>query len=146
MRLLAVINIILIIVLFVKLNSQKKRINKLLRIDGIDVENVISKYFEKIEKLEAQNANQNIELEKINKHLNICISKVGLIRFNPYDDMGGDLCFALALLDDKNNGVVISTLHSREQSFTYSKEIKNLTSQHQITKEEQEAINKALKV
>ena len=51
------------------------------------------------------------------------IQKVGLIRYNPFDEMGGNLCFALALLDGNDNGVVLNGIHSRTGSFTYAKPI-----------------------
>lgn len=70
--------------------------------------------------------------------------KIGFIRFNPYGDAGGSISFVVALLDADNNGVVISSLHGRDGTRTYAKEIKNSVSQSQLTEEEQQAIQQAI--
>lgn len=72
------------------------------------------------------------------------IHKVGVVRFNPFKDVGGDQSFALALLDGSNSGVVISSLHSREGARIYVKPIiKNEGSGHELTTEEKDAIKLA---
>jgi len=85
---------------------------------------------------------QNKDLEKIS---NISIQKVGVIRFNPFQDTGGDQSFAIALLDKSNNGLVISSLYTREGNRIYTKPIKNGVSIYHLSNEEQEAIQKAIK-
>lgn len=72
------------------------------------------------------------------------IHKVGIVRFNPFKDVGGDQSFALALLDGSNSGVVISSLHSRDGARIYVKPIvKSEGSGHELTTEEKEAITLA---
>ena len=72
------------------------------------------------------------------------IQKIGFIRFNPFTDTGGNQSFCLALLDKQNNGIIISSLHSREQTRTYAKAIKNgKTEGLELSKEEKETLNKA---
>lgn len=71
--------------------------------------------------------------------------KISLVRFNPFEDAGGDQSFALALLDAKNNGIVISSLHSRSGTRVYAKVVAGAKPQvHQFTKEEKEAVEKAV--
>jgi hypothetical protein len=73
------------------------------------------------------------------------VHKVGIIRFNPFKDIGGDQSFALALLDGKNSGIVISSLHTREGTRIYSKPvIKGASEKYTLTEEEKKAIGKAL--
>jgi hypothetical protein len=72
------------------------------------------------------------------------IHRVGIVRFNPFKDIGGDQSFALALLDGKNSGIVISSLHTREGTRIYSKPVLNGDSKkYTLTEEEKEAIEKA---
>ncbi|QQG42791.1 MAG: DUF4446 family protein [Candidatus Giovannonibacteria bacterium] len=71
------------------------------------------------------------------------IRKVGLVRYNPFSDAGGDQSFALALLNDKNDGVVISSLYGREMNRIYAKPIQGGSSQYQLTEEERTAIQNA---
>jgi len=71
--------------------------------------------------------------------------KIGLIRFNPFKDVGGDQSFALALLDREKTGVVISSLYTREGTRIYAKPVhKNLSLEgYSFTEEEKEAIERA---
>ena len=80
------------------------------------------------------------ELQKISERT---IQKTGIVRFNPFNEMGGNQSFAIALLDDKNNGFVISSLFVKEGNRVYAKAIKEGKSEHLLSKEEQEAISRA---
>lgn len=72
------------------------------------------------------------------------VQRVGVVRFNPFTDAGGDQSFALALLDAEGNGVVISSLHSRTETRVFAKSVANGRSKHALSAEEQEAIESAL--
>jgi len=69
--------------------------------------------------------------------------KVGFLRFNPFDDAGGNISFALCLLNGKDDGVVVSSLHGREGTRVYAKSIKSGISESKLTDEEQQAIDNA---
>lgn len=72
--------------------------------------------------------------------------KVGFLRYNPFSDTGGDQSFCLCLLDKLNNGIVITSLHSREQTRIYAKAVSHgKPSGYEFAKEEQEALNLAIK-
>lgn len=72
------------------------------------------------------------------------IQKVGVIRYNPFSDTGGDQSFAIALLDALGNGVVLSSLHSRTDTRVFAKPVQSGRSKYQLSDEEQDAIKKAL--
>src|SRR2546430_1194891 len=72
------------------------------------------------------------------------IQKVGVIRFNPFADTGGDQSFAIALLDADGNGVVLSSLHGRADTRIFAKQVQAGRSKHALSDEEQDAIRKAL--
>lgn len=71
------------------------------------------------------------------------IQRVGLYRFNPFSDTGGDLSFALALTDDNGKGVVLCSLHSRGETRLYAKPLNVWDSPHPLSQEEQEAVRRA---
>ena len=75
-----------------------------------------------------------------------CIQKVGVVRYNAYKDTGSDLSFSLALLDEKNNGVVMNGIYSREMSNIYAKPVEAGNSSYTLSEEEQQAIKKAMEV
>lgn len=94
--------------------------------------NNIKKLFEKLD--------QNIQDNK--KHF----QRIGFQRYNPFTDTGGDQSFSLCLLDENGDGIMVSSLHSRENTRLYSKKIEGGKSQNQVlSKEEQEVIKQALK-
>lgn len=74
------------------------------------------------------------------------ISRVGLVRFNPYDDTGGDLSFSLTLLDKDKNGVVLSSLHGRGGTRIYCKNIKSgQKDKYELSQEEKDSLSEALR-
>lgn len=84
--------------------------------------------------------------EKIEKKGEFHIQKIGLVRFNPFSQVGGDQSFALAILDGEKSGIVISSLHSREATRLYAKPVKGgRVEGYQFSKEEADAISKACK-
>lgn len=83
------------------------------------------------------------ELADLKNNQKFSIQKIGLIRFNPFKEVGGDQSFTLALLDESNSGVAITSLYTREGNRVYGKQIKNGTSEYVLSMEEKKAIEKA---
>jgi hypothetical protein len=74
------------------------------------------------------------------------VQRVGLVRFNPFEDTGGDQSFALALLDADGDGVVLSSLHTRTATRFYAKPVKAGRTTHALTTEERQALDQAMSV
>jgi hypothetical protein len=68
------------------------------------------------------------------------LHKVGFIRYNSFDDVGSDLSFTLALINDDGDGVVVTSIYSREETRTYGKAVRKYVPQQGASKEEQSAI------
>ena len=110
-----------------------------------DLEEVISEQLKRMQKTE-KNVDKLFQWnEDLQKIVDISINKVGVIRFNPFKDTGGDQSFVIALLDSNNNGLVLSSLYTREGTRVYTKPIEKGTSSYNLSSEEQEAIKKATK-
>lgn len=71
------------------------------------------------------------------------IQKVGLTKFNPFNESGGDHSFSLALLDGNKNGIIITSLHTRERTRVYLKEVLSGKTKIDLSKEEQKALKLA---
>ena len=71
------------------------------------------------------------------------MQKVGVVRFNPFDDGGGNFSFSLALLDGHDNGVIITSMYGRQQNRIYTKKISQGASETALTEEEQQAMQEA---
>lgn len=136
------LNIILLIAFF----GFKKKVNFFLQ--GKNARNLE----ESINKLISDSAALRLNLEKISqkqktqdKMLSSTIKKIGIVRFNPFNNTGGDQSFAIALLNSENSGIIISSLYLREGTRIYAKPVDKLKSSYPLSKEEEEAIQKATK-
>jgi len=83
------------------------------------------------------------ELENLKEASKFSVQKVGMVRFSPYKEVGGDQSFSIALLDADNSGIVISSLFSRTDNRVYGKPIVNGQSKYLLSEEEKQAIEKA---
>ncbi len=72
------------------------------------------------------------------------LQRFGVVRYNAFEEMGGNLSFSLAILDDHGDGLVLTSINGRADSRTYAKPIKGLTSSHTLSDEEREAIASAV--
>jgi hypothetical protein len=87
-----------------------------------------------------QSALRELELRQ-----NHCFQSVGLVRFNPFSDMGGDQSFALSIVDSYGDGFVFSSLHGRTATRVYAKTVRRGQSSQTISNEEQAAIEQAMR-
>lgn len=118
--------------------------------EGIDKKNlsfVLEKILKDLAKGEEQRESLARAIEKLTKENIYNIQKVGLVRYNPFAETGGNQSFCLALLDGEDSGLVISSLHSRETTRIYAKPVKKGKSLlgYQLSAEEEEAIKNAKK-
>lgn len=148
-----VINTVLILILFILLLSVKINFKKFkLRYKKImdetkekSVEKMLCDVFNFTNETSLKNKELQYKLNKIEKNLQHCIQKVGVVRYNAFDGVGSELSFAIALLDDNDDGVVINGIYARESSTTYAKLIKGGNSKHVLSAEEIQAIDIARK-
>ena len=82
-------------------------------------------------------------IKDINKRLKTSVTGVGVVRFNPFTNSGGNQSFAIALLNEHGNGVIISTLYGRERTSIFAKPVVKFASEYELTKEETEALEQA---
>jgi hypothetical protein len=138
--------LILVIVAFVQINKFKKKYNKfMLGKDGNSLENdIISLYDDN--KYIKQNIEKNgNDIKSLFEKSQLALQKVGLVKYDAFKEMGGKLSFALAILDENDNGVLINSVHSSEGCYSYTKRIKNGDSQIALSNEEKEAVERAVK-
>jgi len=87
----------------------------------------------------------NERLNKIEEKLRAAVDRVELLRFRAFDNVGGDISFAFALVNQEGSGVVLSAIHNREESRVYAKPVTKGESTYLLTDEEMEVISKAMK-
>lgn len=142
----SIIVFILVVICLVKHRKLKKRLNKFLKpSQNHNIEALLLEYLEQVKEMNSQHSTIMEYVENLNSRVLNCIQKVGIVRYNPFDEVGGDLCFALAMLDEKNNGIVINSIYSREGCYIYAKPILNGQSEkYKLAKEEEDALEIAI--
>lgn len=145
------ISILLALIIFICINIKLAKMNRrysqmMNGMEGVNIEQLLLAHIEEVKqtahKVDSL-SNDCKRLESISKE---CVQKVGIIRFNAFEDMGSDLSFAIALLDYQNNGIVISSIYSRNDCHTYAKPITSGNSSYFLTEEEKRALMQATKI
>lgn len=137
---------IFIIVISIKLSSLRKQYTRMM--NGSKAENMEQLIIEMQNGLNEQKAESittSAKVETVRKALMKTKSKVVIHRYNAFNEGGSDLSFTIAILDDYQDGVILTGIHSREQMYLYAKPIQNAQSTYTLSPEEQEAINLASK-
>ena len=135
------------IVLTFLLMNQRSTSQKILRGGKKeDVVELLAEVLEKEKKLIRELVETNKKVEGLLFDSQFYIQKIGLVRFNPFNDTGGDQSFILALVDEQDSGVVISGLHTRNGTRWYAKKIHNgVGVEHELSNDEVKAIKSATK-
>lgn len=110
-----------------------------------DVYELVNDYLVKVRKVESEENGIKNDLKEVLSLVKNSFQKIGVVRYNPFKEVGGDLSFSVALLDFNDSGIVITNIHSREGDRVYAKSVKNGESEHNLSAEEKEAIKKAKK-
>ena len=142
-NLLLLILYIINVISFKKINKNYKKFMKKIG-NGDNIEEVLKNYINRVE--EVQNKNEEIinYCKKLNNEISACIKKVGMVRYSAFKDTGSDLSFALALLNDNNDGVILNGIYSREMSNIYAKQIRNGKTNNKLSEEESKALEIAI--
>ncbi len=126
----------------------KNKYNKFMKKigNGKNIEEDLENYMYRVERVERQNAEIISYCKNLDDEVAKCIQKVGMVRYSAFKDTGSDLSFAVAMLDEKNDGVVFNGIYSREMSNIYAKPVKNGVSEYTLSEEEKEAIRRAIEM
>lgn len=134
--------VVLLSVYIIKIIGHYKKLTK--GENNLDLAKVLEKIVTRGDLQANQIAEILKEVDRSKKRELVNFQKHALIRFNPFEEAGGDQSFVVALLDGKNNGVVVSSLHSRNGTRVYAKQVIGAKAlNHQFSKEETEAVEKA---
>lgn len=143
--LLFLITFILLIVQIVKTSKLKKRLNRfVLGKDGASLEEDIAALYEENQFLKTGVDKNKKDIRKLYKNMEKTYQKMGLVKYDAFNQMGGQLSFSLALLDENNNGFIINSVHSTDGCYTYTKEIKMGECSISLGTEESEALSIAM--
>lgn len=143
--LIILILFIIIIASRVKIKKVENRIKKLTRgVDNTNIEELVKSYMDKIEKATGETEEVKNLYADIQSKVNQCIQNVAIVRYKAFEDVGSDLSFSIALLNNNRDGVVITSIYGRNESTTYAKPIDKGISRYDLSEEEAEVVKKAL--
>ena len=144
--------IILVIVQITKFSKLKKRYEKFMRgKNAASLENDIADIFQDMKFLKTSVEKNKKDIRVLYKNMESTFQKVGIIKYDAFNQMGGKLSFSLALLDENDNGFILNSVHSSDGCYSYTKIIKNGGKSHvefviatNLGEEEKQALDMAM--
>ena len=142
---IAIAAFILVLVQFSKLKKQKKRIDTFMAgAEGMSIEESLNDRFARLCDVEEQQKASEEDIKKIYKMLEGTYQKTGIVKYDAFSENGGKLSFALAMLDQSNDGFVMNVMTGTDGSYGYIKAVENGESKIKLGKEEARALEKAM--
>ncbi|MDI6604826.1 MAG: DUF4446 family protein [Thermoanaerobacteraceae bacterium] len=144
--LLNIFELLIILAINSKYSKLKRQYKNVMREIGTnDIIEILSENIKKTEEFNSKLDKFRMELSMINNEMKAAIKKVGIIRYNAFNDVGSDLSFSIALLDSEDNGIVLSGIYGRNETATFAKPVEKGQSKYPLSAEEIQAIDKARK-
>ena len=143
--LLIMIFIVLVICLIVRINRLSKKLGSFMSgRDGASLEKNIYALYEDNKMLKEHMVKHRKDIQNLYKKNEKAFQKMGLVKYDAFHQMGGQLSFSLALLDEYNNGFIINSVHSTDGCYSYTKRITAGECKLALGKEEEEALSRAM--
>lgn len=142
---LVLILIVIILNMSLGLHRLKRKYTMFMKgSDGQSLERVFAQKIKEFDRLSAANDDNYMKIQSLQKKMEKALTKYGIVKYDAFDDVGGKLSFALAMLDKNNTGFILNAIHSRDNCFFYIKEIVNGESYILLSSEEMDALRQAV--
>ena len=136
---------VVLLILLVLIIVQFAKYDKFMKgKDGKSLEKDIIALFEDNKFIKSESEKNRKDIRNILKKLEFCYQKAGLVKYDAYNQMGGNLSFCLCMLNERNSGFILNSVHSSDGCYTYTKEIKNGECEIALGEEERKALNMAI--
>lgn len=141
--------ILLALIIFININFKLAKMNRRYRkmmqgMEGANIERLLMSHIEEVRQGMAKVEQLSASCSRLENTSKNCVQKVGIVRFNAFEDTGSDLSYAIALLDAKNNGIILSSIFGRSESRSYAKPVAEGQSSYFLTNEEKKALEIAI--
>ena len=144
---LVIVLLVLVIYQIYSVSRMKSRYQEMMRgVEGANLESMLLAHIKEMKGVAEQSRKLKEENRRLDALLQTATTRIGIVRFSAFADMGSDLSYAVAMLDSHNNGVIFSSIFAREDSRSYVKPIEAGRSTYKLTREEAEALEKAMSV
>lgn len=142
---LVLVLLLLVVVLLLRVRRLSRAQQRAFDVgDGDDVVSALGRHGAQLARLEADLGAQQATAEQLRELLRGTVSRVGVVRYDAFEDMGGALSFSAALLDEHGNGLVVSAINGRSETRSYAKAVQAGQSEHSLSTEELAAIDHAV--
>lgn len=142
---LVTILIIIMIVQYIKFKNLHRRYRSMLNgSTGTDLEKLLDEHHHLMNTIIHDHEQLTTDVATLQQIQKLAIQKVSIHRFSAFSDVGGDMSYAIALLNQDNNGFILSSIFSRQEHCTYVKPVHNGTSSYALTDEETKVLREAL--
>lgn len=143
-----VVFIAFVVMIIMQNNKIKKLMSRYERFmkgkNAEDLSGAIEENFKQMSDLQVEHQKSELKVEETIQTMTSTFRKLGIVKYDAFKEMGGNLSFALCLLDDNNTGFILNTMHGRDSSYTYIKEIIKGEAYATLGEEEKEALDKAM--
>lgn len=144
MTVIVILLFIIIIFLFKAIGRVEAKYRKLMKgTNNKNLEEMLLERLDEIEESKEISEKALNECEKLEIKMKECIQKVAIMRYKAFEDVGSDLSFSIAMLNDKNDGVILTGIYGRQESTTYAKPIDKGISRYDLSEEELCVLNEA---
>lgn len=145
LAIIVIVQFICIFTIISKCNKLTERLNQFTTgNDSRNLEQVLAQRFSEMRQIVKNEKQQNADIKTVNDKFLTTFCKIGLVKYDAFKETSGKLSFSLALLTENHDGIIITSMHSREGCFTYCKEISNEESYYILSEEEKLALNVAV--
>ncbi len=136
--------LLLVLILWWKLMSVKKWYEALAEgNEGKSIGTVLDHHMKNMDEIKSRLKDAESRISRLERESPSLLKHVGIVRYNPFKETGGDHSFSLVIADDTGKGVVVSSLHSRDRTRIYAKKLIGWESVRPLTEEEEQAIRDA---
>ena len=152
-EILLIVSILAVIVLFIMNMNNKKMIAKLTKRvddltsggDGKSLESELDQIIEDNRRLLNESEQNSEDIRKIYERLKTVYQKMSIVKYDAYEQLGGEMSAVVVLLDENDNGVLLNNVYSPEGGYVYTREIEKGKCRHELGAEEEQALAEALK-
>ncbi|NLM42595.1 MAG: DUF4446 family protein [Clostridiales bacterium] len=134
-----------IITLTISLSRLKRKYKRMMKGDSKNLEQLLRDYMSSVDIATERVDVLSKDLIHLKEQTDRCIQKVNIIRYNAFSDTGSDLSYSIAMLDNYDNGVIITSIYGRNETVTYAKPIENGKSRYPLSVEEEMVLDRCLK-
>ncbi|MEG2251345.1 MAG: DUF4446 family protein [Bacilli bacterium] len=137
--------ILITLILLIKTSKLKRQYKSMFKGSSKkNIEKSIFEYYEKIDGFEEKFQVFYKDFNSLNSKIEKSIQKVGIKRYKAFEDIGSDLSYSIALLDNNDDGIILTGIFGRNETTTYAKPIDKGISRYELSEEEKEVLDNAI--